>query len=200
MNWKQILVVIGLSATTALATIWAYDRFGNRNERQFDGVDAAKLPANYAGFLENAAQNIGTSVDFTKASQTAVQAVVHIKTKTPAKRITNQLPRSRGGLDDMFEQFFGEGFFGPQIKPEQRASGSGVLISEDGYIVTNNHVISDGDNGVAAEIKVTLNNKKTYTARVIGKDPSSDIAVLKIDGTGFPYLLYGNSDQVKLGQ
>lgn len=200
MKWKQILVVIGLSASTALATIWTYDRFSDRTVRQYEGVDAAKLPANYAGFLENAAQNVGNSVDFTKAAQAAIQAVVHIKTKTPAKRITNQLPRSRGGLDDMFEQFFGEGFFGPQIKPEQRASGSGVLISEDGYIVTNNHVISDGDNGVAPEIKVTLNNKKTYTARVIGKDPSSDIAVLKIDGTGFPYLLYGNSDQLKLGQ
>jgi serine protease Do len=200
MKWKQIFVMMAISATTALVTIWTYDRISNRHNRGFDGVDAGKLPANYAGFLENASPNSGGSVDFTKAAQTAVQAVVHIKTKTPARRITNQLPRSRGGFDDMFEQFFGEGFLGPQIKPEQRASGSGVLISEDGYIITNNHVISDGDNGVAAEINVTLNNKKTYPARVIGKDPSSDIAVLKIDGTGFPYLLYGNSDVLKLGQ
>ena len=200
MKWKQILATTALSATTALATVWTYDRINNRNGSGFEGVSTGKLPANYAGFLENAANNANASVDFTKASQAAVQAVVHIKTKTPAKRITNQLPRSRGGFDDMFEQFFGEGFFGPQVKPEQRASGSGVLISEDGYIVTNNHVISDGDNGVAAEINVTLNNKKTYPARLIGKDPSSDIAVLKIDGTGFPYMLYGNSDQLKLGQ
>ena len=200
MKWKQLLAMTALSASTALVTVWTYDRVNDRNGSGFEGVSAGKLPANYAGFLENAANNASTSVDFTKASQAAVQAVVHIKTKTPAKRITNQLPRSRGGIDDMFEQFFGEGFFGPQIKPEQRASGSGVLISEDGYIVTNNHVISDGDQGVAAEINVTLNNKKTYPARLIGKDPSSDIAVLKIDGTGFPYMLYGNSDQLKLGQ
>ncbi|MBM3432696.1 MAG: PDZ domain-containing protein [Bacteroidetes bacterium] len=200
MKWKQILVVVGLSATTALATIWTYDRFSNNRAPQFDGVDAAKLPANYAGFLENATQNIGSAIDFTKASQAAVQAVVHIKTKTPAKRVTNQLPETKGGLEEMLEQFFGDGIFGPQIRPEQRASGSGVLISDDGYIVTNNHVITDGGDGVAAEIKVTLNNKKTYTARVIGRDPSSDIAVLKIDGNGFPYLLYGNSDQVQLGQ
>ena len=200
MKWKQTLGIIALSATTALTTIWTYDRFSSRNSTAVNGVDANKLPVNYAGFLENASSNSPESVDFTKASQTAVQAVVHIKTKIPARRITNQLPRNRSGMDDLFEQFFGEGFYGPQIKPEQRASGSGVLISEDGYIVTNNHVISDGENGVAAEINVTLNNKKTYTARVIGKDPSSDIAVLKIDGTGFPYLLYGNSDQVKLGQ
>ncbi|MFM7671197.1 MAG: trypsin-like peptidase domain-containing protein [Bacteroidota bacterium] len=200
MKWKQLLILCGLSAITALATVWTYEKFGKRNTHQFDGVGAGKLPANYAGFLENAVQNTGPAVDFTKAAETAVQAVVHIKTKTPAKRITNQLPRSRGGMDDIFDQFFGEGFFGPQIKPEQRASGSGVLISEDGYIVTNNHVISDGENGVAPEINVTLNNKKTYPARVIGKDPSSDIAVLKIDGSEYPYLLFGNSDQLKLGQ
>lgn len=202
MKWKQILFMTALSATTALATIWGYDQFSGRSTSPRFELGAEKIPANYAGFLENAAQNASTSVDFTKAAQTAVQAVVHIKTKTPAKRITNQLPRSRGGggFDDLFEQFFGEGFYGPQVKPEQRASGSGVLISEDGYIVTNNHVISDGGNGVAAEINVTLNNKKTYPARMIGKDPSSDIAVLKIDGTGFPYLLYGNSDLLKLGQ
>jgi S1-C subfamily serine protease len=74
------------------------------------------------------------------------------------------------------------------------------LISDDGYIVTNNHVVSDQAGGVANEITVTLHNKKTYKARLIGKDPSTDLAVLKIDGTGFPYLVYGNSDDLKLGQ
>jgi S1-C subfamily serine protease len=102
-------------------------------------------------------------------------------------------------MDDFFNQFFN---FGPNVIPEQRGSGSGVLISEDGYIVTNNHVVADGENGtgVADEISVTLNNKKSYKARVIGRDPSSDLAVLKIDGTGFPYLVYGNSDNARLGQ
>ena len=104
-------------------------------------------------------------------------------------------------MEDLFEQFFGPGGgFGPQIQPEQRASGSGVIISDDGYIITNNHVVSDGGDGVAGEITVTLSNKKIYKARIIGRDPSSDLAVLKIDGTGFPFLLYGNSDNVKLGQ
>lgn len=200
MKWKLPLGIVAISAITTLTTVWTYDQLNGRQRSTTELVDAAKLPANYAGFLENGANSGIESVDFTKAAQTAVQAVVHIKTKTPARKITNQLPRNRGGLDEMFEQFFGDGYLSPQIKPEQRASGSGVLISDDGYIVTNNHVISDGENGVAPEINVTLNNKKTYPARVIGKDPSSDIAVLKIDGTGFPYLLYGNSDQVKLGQ
>ena len=101
------------------------------------------------------------------------------------------------GLDDWFNQFFD---FGPTIIPEQRASGSGVIISEDGYIVTNNHVISDGEKGIASEITVTLHNKKTYKARVIGNDPNYDLAVLKIDGNNLPFMLYGNSDDVQLGQ
>jgi S1-C subfamily serine protease len=87
-------------------------------------------------------------------------------------------------------------FNGPQMRSvPQRASGSGVLISEDGYIVTNNHVIDE-----ASEIKVTLNNKKQYTAKLIGTDPSSDLALIKVEAKGLPFLLFGNSDDIKLGQ
>ncbi|MFM6924855.1 MAG: trypsin-like peptidase domain-containing protein, partial [Ferruginibacter sp.] len=75
------------------------------------------------------------------------------------------------------------------------SSGSGVIISEDGYIVTNNHVVENAD-----EIDVTLNNKKTYKAKVIGTDPSYDLAVIKVEAAGLPFLLYGNSDDVKVGQ
>lgn len=198
MKWKQLLLVIGVSAFSAVSSVWVYETITHQRPLSFNQSSDGKTPANYAGFF-NAAPGAELT-DFTKAAQAAVPAVVHIKTKIPAKRVTNQLPRNRGGMfDDFFDQFFN----GPQlqqIQPEQRASGSGVLISDDGYIITNNHVISDGGTGVADEITVTLNNKKSYKAKVIGKDPSSDIAVLKIDGTGFPYLVYGNSDNVKLGQ
>lgn len=198
MKLKHIFLIIAISAVSAVGSVWIYSKVATRQYTAFTQSANGKVPVNYAGFNENAAGSVGELTDFTKAANAAVPAVVHIKTKIPAKRITNQLPRSRGnGFDDIFEQFFN---FGPQIQPEQKASGSGVIISEDGYIVTNNHVISDGGQGVADEITVTLSNKKTYKARVIGKDPSSDIAVLKIDGTGFPFLLYGNSDNVKLGQ
>ena len=197
MKWKQVMLIVAISAVSAVSSVAIYSKLNPARTSFVQTVDG-KAPANYAGFFDKVSGN-ADPIDFTKAASAAVPAVVHIKTKIPAKKISNQLPRgSRGNsLEDMFGDIFN---FGPTVQPEQRASGSGVIISEDGYIVTNNHVVSDGGDGVADEITVTLSNKKTYKARLISKDPSSDIAVLKIDGTGFPFLLYGNSDNVKLGQ
>jgi Do/DeqQ family serine protease len=199
MKWKQILLVMSISAITSVASVWSYNKFFVKKDLVASSQSVGKMPANYAGFFEGK-DGAGDPVDFTKASAAAVPAVAHIKSKFPARRVSNELPnRQRGNqMDDFFDQFFN---FGPTVIPEQRASGSGVIISEDGYLVTNNHVISDEQTGkVADEITVTLSNKKVYKARVIGKDPSSDLAVLKIDGTGLPYMIYGNSDDVKLGQ
>jgi serine protease Do len=196
MKFKHVLLIVAISSVSAIASVWGYSKFTEKKTvtLQADG----KIPANYSGFFDGNAAGAPTNIDFTQAANTSVQAVVHIKTKIPAQKISNDLPRrNRGGFDSWLDQFFD---FGPQMIPEQKASGSGVLISDDGYIVTNNHVISDQNGGVANEITVTLHNKKTYKARIIGKDPSSDLAVLKIDGTGFSYLVYGNSDDLKLGQ
>src|SRR5437762_10975165 len=193
MKWKQLLLIVSISVGSALATVWGYNKFTHQAAfvQTQNGV-----PVNYAGFFDK--NTSGDPVDFSKAANSSVQAVVHIKTKIPAKKVSNDLPRSRGnGLDDWFNQFFD---FGPTVIPEQRASGSGIIISEDGYIVTNNHVISDGEKDIASEIMVTLHNRKTYKARVIGSDPNYDLAVLKIDGTNLPFMLYGNSDDVQLGQ
>jgi Do/DeqQ family serine protease len=198
MKLKQLLLVIAVSAVSAIGSVWVYNKVTQKNSSSFAQSSDGKAPVNYAGFFDNTG-NGGEPVDFTKAANAAVPAVVHIKTKIPAKKISNQLPRNNGNnMEDLFNQLFNSPFGG--VQPEQRASGSGVIISEDGYIITNNHVVSDGGSGVADEITVTLSNKKTYKARVIGKDASSDLAVLKIDGNGFPFLLYGNSDNVKLGQ
>jgi Do/DeqQ family serine protease len=197
MKWKQLLLVVAVSATSAVGSVWIYNKITTKKASASLLANNANLPANYARYLDNTGTGTNDAVDFTKAAGTAVPAVVHIKTKIPAKRISNNLGRNRGSMgDDLFDQLFNF----PQVQPEQRASGSGVIISDDGYIVTNNHVISDGGTGVADEITVTLHNKKVYKAKLIGRDPSSDIAVLKIEGTSFPYLLYGNSDNVKLGQ
>ncbi len=200
MKWKQILLIVGISAVSAVTSVFIYGKVSRNKNTSFVQTTNGNVPVNYAGFFDNAA-GAGEPIDFTKAANTAVPAVVHIKTKISAKKVNNQLPRNQQGgnsMEDLFDQFFNN--MGPKMQQEQRASGSGVIISDDGYIITNNHVVSDGGTGVADEITVSLSNKKTYKARVIGKDASSDLAVLKIDGTGFPFLLYGNSDNVKLGQ
>lgn len=198
MKWKQVLLVVGISAATTFGSIWVYNKFFSNTV--VVGSAQNGLPVNYAGFFDGKTGAPDATVDLTKAAAAAAPAVVHIKTRIPAKKQTNNLPRRQNSIfDDWFNDFFGNGY-GPNIVPEQRASGSGVLISEDGYIVTNNHVISDQGTGVADEITVTLQNRKTYKARVIGRDPSSDIAVLKIDGSKFPFLVYGNSSSIQLGQ
>ena len=158
------------------------------------------VPANYkyAGFGDGSIPP--GPVDFTQPAQAATPGVVHIKTKTNARTSNNGLPKTTqpknpfGELfdEDMFNQLFGGR---GNAVPEQRASGSGVVISENGFIVTNNHVVANAD-----EINVTLSNKKTFKAKVIGTDPAYDLAVIKIEAAGLPYIIYGNSDEVKIGQ
>jgi len=195
---KQVLGVVAISALTALGTLWVAGKLGADNR---NGIfqDENRLPVNYASFRQEEQGPTGKPypIDFTVAAQASTPAVVHIKTKINARTVVDNQPR-RSPFADLFgDDFFGDFFGGPrqyQI-PEQRASGSGVIVSGDGYIVTNNHVIENAD-----EINVTLNNKKSYKAELIGADPSSDLAVLKISASSMPYLTWGNSDDVKLGQ
>jgi Do/DeqQ family serine protease len=195
MNLKNILAVVAISAATAILSVAGYSKF---MQHKYAGMqEEGKLPVNYAGFFGNNNAPSNTT-DFTTAATSATPAVVHIKTKTKARQVSNNQPRQRNPFGDMFGGDMFEDFFnGPrmQVVPEQQASGSGVIVSQDGYIVTNNHVVDGAD-----EINVTLTNKKTYKATVIGTDPSTDLAVIKIDADKLPYLVYGNSDDVKLGQ
>jgi serine protease Do len=197
MKWKQLLLIVAVSAFSAFGGVWVYSKF-NGGLSEADRIGSARngLPVNYAGFIDGKTAT-ADAIDLTRAANAAVPAVVHIKTKTAARKMSNDLPRRRSIFDEFFEDMPG---YGPNIVPEQRASGSGVIVSEDGYIVTNNHVISNGAGGIAEEITVTLNDRKTYKARLIGRDPSSDLAVLKIDGSRFPFLVYGNSSNIQLGQ
>ncbi len=199
MKLKQVLFTITISAITTLAIVWGYGTFYKQNNA-FGGQENGVIPANYkyAGYTDG--NTPPGAVDFTIPAESATPAVVHIKTKTNAKQVNNNLPRTQRQNpfsdllgDDMFDQLFGGGR--ANVIPEQKASGSGVIVSDDGYIVTNNHVVQNAD-----EIMVTLSNKKSFKAKVIGTDPSYDLAVIKIDATALPYLVYGNSDNVKIGQ
>ena len=124
--------------------------------------------------------------DFTYAAENAVEAVVYVKVTIQSQ------PRQ---IDDPFFRFFFGDDFGRGQGQERQGSGSGVIIRPDGYIVTNNHVV----NG-ATSIQVTLNNNKTYEATVIGTDPATDVALIKIDATGLPVLQFADSDKLRLGE
>lgn len=128
----------------------------------------------------------GIPIDFVEASQNSINSVVHVTTKVV--RTTFQR--------DMFQEFFyGPGAGGREFKQYGSGSGSGVIVSSDGYIVTNNHVIED-----ASEIEVILNDNTKYTAKIIGTDPSTDIAVLKIEGKNLQAIPIGNSDEINIGE
>ncbi|MBR4818290.1 MAG: trypsin-like peptidase domain-containing protein, partial [Bacteroidales bacterium] len=134
--------------------------------------------------------------DFTYAAESAVDAVVYVEVV-----VRTQVRRQQQYMDP-FEYFFGnpwgDSYPRQQQEPqqrEQRGSGSGVIIRPDGYIVTNNHVVSE-----ASEIKVTLNNNKTYDATVIGTDAATDVALIKIDAEGLPTIPFADSDKLRLGE
>lgn len=134
-------------------------------------------PVNYA-----VPQNVP---DFVDAAESTVNGVVHIKTKMLKK----------SSVYDFFYDFFGHQQAQNYQQPMYMATGSGVIISKDGYIVTNNHVVEG-----AHEIEVILNDKRSYQAVLIGNDPSSDLAVIKIEEDNLPYLQFGNSDDVRIGE
>ncbi len=145
-----------------------------------------------------AAAIAGQPVDLTYAADKALPAVVHIKYVRNSKIETVEAQSI-----DPFSDFFGFGdFFGrggtqkyKRQTPKQEASGSGVIISSDGYIVTNNHVVEGAD-----ELTVTLNDNREYSARIIGTDKTTDLALIKVDGKNLPTLPIGDSDKLKVGE
>ncbi|HEY4148859.1 MAG TPA: trypsin-like peptidase domain-containing protein [Chitinophagaceae bacterium] len=182
MNIRQLVVGLLIAVLTTLIVLLGYTRLTRDNKGRSPGYGPDPIPVVYTGFdgLSGEDKN-GTGC--VAAAALAVRATVHITTKI--NQVTNDHP------DDADPA---PGFFSSPSFP-QTGSGSGVLLSEDGYIVTNNHVIAG-----ASEIHVTLSNGKTVAAKLVGADPVSDLAVLKIQAHRLPILLYGNSDEIKAGQ
>jgi Do/DeqQ family serine protease len=129
----------------------------------------------------------GELTDFTQAAAQVTPAVVYIRTTYKNQENSGQ---------DRMQQLFGD-MFGGRIQPQgpQMASGSGVIIAPDGYIVTNNHVVEKAD-----KIEITTNDHQHFTAKVIGTDPNTDLALIKISATNLPIVKLGNSDNVKVGE
>jgi serine protease Do len=130
----------------------------------------------------------GLSTAFRAASHAAISAVVQVRTEVSGRTVSQQIPPELRGTP--FEEMFG----GRMRTPPQSGSGSGFIIDANGYVVTNNHVVEG-----ASRIRVVLNDKREFDARVVGRDPNTDIAVLKVDARGLPTVQLGNSDQLDTG-
>ena len=171
----KILVVI-FALASGFSGAYIYQQI---NPQKTQISSAGQVPVRLANFNAAAPEN---AIDFTSAAEMSIHAVVHVKTL-----VRQEVP--------VFNDPWG--FWGRQYNQEriQQGSGSGVIITDNGYIVTNNHVV-DG----AEQVEVTLNDHRTFKAKVVATDPSTDIALIKIDQKNLPYIMYGNSDDLKIGE
>lgn len=184
---KLWLSLVAISIISSGFTLSAYTLMSENNPQQ---------PANEyvrtAGF-NSASASSAVLPDFTVAAENSVHAVVHIKATASRKVMNNQ------SNDPFFDFFFGDrGGMQRQMPMQQQPQvgfGSGVIISTDGYIVTNNHVVDNSD-----ELDVTLNDNRTFKAKLIGTDPVTDIALLKIDEKNLPTIPFGDSEKLKIGE
>lgn len=156
------------------------NHFGNKTEVIIK--EAPQTPIQYSAMTHG-----GEPVDFTYAADQTVNAVVHVMT-------TYQVQQSSQLRDPFLEYFFGERNYQQSPKTKQ-ASGSGVILSKDGYIVTNNHVIEG-----STQVSVVLNDKRQFPAKIVGTDPTTDLALLKVEADDLPTIPIGNSDDLKIGQ
>ncbi|MGJ8593718.1 MAG: trypsin-like peptidase domain-containing protein [Aquaticitalea sp.] len=179
---KKILTLLFVSMIGGIMTLSAYKIFVEKDTKFFVSSNESKPSfITTSNTASNLLYNNANAPDFTNAAENAVHAVVHVKNTTV----------SQGGPVTMQDLFYGRSQPRTQI-----GTGSGVIISPDGYIITNNHVI----NG-AQDLSITLNDNKIYTAKLIGTDEKTDIALLKIEADDdLPYATFGDSDQARVGE
>ncbi len=186
MRTGRFLGTAVIAAGTSLVTLYAANNWLPSLNNAYTYPQGKTGTANYTSYTSATPAAPGGTVDFQPAAESSVPAVVHVKTATAGKVMV---------ANDPLSEFFGNPQQYYYRQGPQMGSGSGVIISPDGYIATNNHVIAGAD-----EVVVTLSNKKTLKAKVVGTDPSTDIAVLKVESNNLPYLAFGNSDDLRLGQ
>lgn len=192
------LVAFVSGVTGAVTFSFLHNRFANADN---DPVVNSKLAdSKDDGFMTLASKDdtpkTHAYIDLTEAAEKGCAAVVYIKV---TQNGTTRIQEYYDPFDDMFSQFFGRGNGGTQRRqiqtPKRQGAGSGVIISSDGYIVTNNHVVEGAD-----DIEITLNDNREFKATVVGMDANTDLALLKIDGKELPTLVIGDSDELKVGE
>ena len=181
-TFRKSATYVAFAFLGAVMALTLYSQFNN-TEKQV--VIAEKNPVQLSSYVTPAVPQ--GQVDLTQAAEKSVSAVVHITTK-----IKNS---AYEGNNQLFDFFFGPRNSFPQEPRYSSAAGSGVIISEDGYIVTNNHVVDGADN-----IEVILNDNRKFSAKVIGRDPNTDIALVKIEARNLAVLPWGDSESLRLGE
>lgn len=195
---KKYLVIVAAAVLGGIVTLGGAHLLGW--DHSTTSAPVAGIPQNVHLTSYVPGNNGGAMMDFTYASAKTLPGVVHIQSTIKVKEqpFAGGMPFDLQNLPDPFRQFFGDAqpqSRGRSEEHEEQGVGSGVIISSDGYIATNNHVV----NG-ATDIKVTLNDKREYDAKVIGTDPSTDLALIKIDARDLPSIPLANSDEVQVGQ
>lgn len=180
------IVIAAISSGVAIGASTYYMSQNQATTTLSSGVENTfKQPYKLAGYNTVAAEN----TDFTYAAEKAIHGVVHIKATQNGRGSSEQQ------YVDPFEYFFGFGGRSQRTPQPRIGAGSGVIISTDGYIITNNHVIDGAD-----ELEVTLNDNRKFEAKVIGADPTTDIALIKIEADDLPTIPFGDSEKLKVGE
>ncbi|MCQ2203735.1 MAG: Do family serine endopeptidase [Bacteroidales bacterium] len=207
MEMRKYALAIAASMGCAAFGAYLYSRYEIATNNNSPAATTTTVP--FESSIGHFVAQTYAPTDFTEAAEQSVNAVVHVKIKKEQKNRQNGY--NFGGSMDFSDPFF-DFFFGQRPRQRQQpvprqekdedgtnfvlvGAGSGVIISSDGYIVTNNHVIESAD-----KIEVTLNDRTTFDATLIGTDPTTDIALLKIETDGLHYLQFGNSDAIKVGE
>ena len=175
---KSTLKTLMIAAVSALVTLAAHDYFSKEKIEIVENEKPSLIPTTYSFNTNKVAAEM---TDFTRAAEKTVNAVVHVKNTSIQK----------GNVSGWLRQFYGDDY-----DEERIGTGSGVIVSPDGLIITNYHVIEN-----ASEIEVTSNKNKTYVAEIIGSDPSTDLAVLKIKSDeSLPFIPFGDSEVARIGE
>ena len=194
VNVKNITMIVVVAIISSLVTLLGYNVVSNKNNKAtIVSAASSSERSEYSDSFDQNSKNVRLASlttsegypDFTEAAARSVDGVVHVKVKSISQQQQYTSP-----LDFFFG--FGERNMQPR---EQIGFGSGVIISKDGYIITNNHVVENG-----TEVSVTLNDNREYVAKIVGSDPQTDIALLKIEGEDFHYLTFGSSDALQVGE
>jgi Do/DeqQ family serine protease len=182
MKAKYFLGSLLMALLGAIIALFVYTKILVKPSTEIP-KDTSRIDVDNARALLTTLQTQEAQIDFTYAAEQTIHGVVHVRTKSMM---------GAEAENPIMEWFYGERESRPR---EVRGFGSGVIISSNGYIITNNHVIEN-----AESVDVSLNDNRVYTAEVIGRDPSTDIALLKVKAENLPYVKYGDSDKLKLGE